>query len=58
MDQKLINTTGSEYIGPQLISWSLDKIYQDSIHKDRVYAVISCEPPKPFNEFKMTLRII
>lgn len=58
MDQKLINTTGSEYIGPQLISWSLDKIYQDTVHKDRVYAVISCEPPKPFNEFKMTLRII
>lgn len=58
MDSKLINRTGSEYIGAQLLSWSLDTIYQDPIHKDRIYAVISCEPPKPFNEFKMTLRII
>ena len=58
MDQKLINISGSEYIGPQLLSWTLDSIYQDTVNKDRVYAVISCEPPKPFNEFKMTLRII
>lgn len=58
MDQKLINTTGSEYIGPQLLSWTLDKIWQDAIQRDKVYAIISCEPPKPFNEFKMTLRII
>jgi len=58
MDQKLINTTGSEYIGPQLLSWTLDKIWQDSVQLDKVYAIISCQPPKPFNEFKMTLRII
>ena len=58
MDQKLINISGSEYIGPQLLSWTLDSIYQDTVNKDRGYAVISCEPPKPFNEFKMTLRII
>lgn len=58
MDQKLINVSGSEYIGPQLLSWTLDKIWQDTIQRDKVYAIISCEPPKPFNEFKMTLRII
>jgi len=58
MDSKTINQTGSAYIGAQLLSWSLDNIYQDPIHKDRIYAVISCEPPKPFNEFKITLRVI
>lgn len=58
MDSKLINQTGSAYIGAQLISWTLDSIYQDPVHKDRIYAIITCEPPKPFNEFKITLRVI
>ena len=58
MDARLINTTGSAYIGAQLISWTLDAIWQDEIERDHVYALISCTPPKPFNEFKMTLRVI
>lgn len=58
MDSKLVNNTSNPYIGPQLISWTLDSIYQDPIQRDHVYATITCEPPKPFNQFKMTLRVI
>lgn len=58
MDQKLQNNSGSVYIGPQLVSWELVKIWQDAVQRDHVYAIIECEPPKPFNRFKMTLRVI
>ena len=58
MDNYLINFTGNPYIGPQLLSWSLDKIEQDPVQLDKIYAIISCEPPKPFNRFKMTLRVL
>ena len=58
MDLKLVNSSGSVYIGPQLISWNLDGIWQDTVQRDHVYATITCEPPKPFNQFKMTLRVI
>lgn len=58
MDSKLLNTTGSLYIGPQLVSWQLLEIYQDTVNLDWVYASIECEPPKPFNKFKMTLRVV
>lgn len=58
MDTKLVNQTDDPYIGPQLNSWNLDSIYQDPIQLDHVYATITCEPPKPFNQFKMTLRVI
>lgn len=58
MDSKLVNTTSNPYIGPQLVAWNLDSIYQDTIQRDHVYATITCEPPKPFNQFKMTLRVI
>ena len=52
------NMTGSDLIGPQLIGWSLDEIYQDTVFRDRVYATITCEPPRPFNRFVMTLRVV
>jgi len=58
MDSYLVNLTGNPYIGPQLLSWSLDSIYQHPTILDHIYAVITCEPPKPFNRFVMTLRIV
>jgi hypothetical protein len=58
MDQYLINSTGNAYVGPQLLSWSLDALYQDPVVLDHVYAVITCEPPKPFNRFIMTVRVV
>lgn len=58
MDRYLINLTGNVYIGPQLLSWTFDKLEQDPVQLDKVYAVITCEPPKPFNRFVMTLRIV
>ena len=58
MDKRLTNQSGSVFIGPQLVSWTLVNIWQDAVQRDHVYATIECEPPKPFNRFKMTLRII
>ena len=58
MDTYLINRTGNTYIGPQLLSWTLDSLYQHEVLLDHIYAVITCEPPKPFNRFVMTLRIV
>lgn len=58
MDRYLLNLTGNVYVGPQLLSWSLDALYQDPVQLDHIYATITCEPPKPFNRFVMTLRIV
>lgn len=58
MDQRLLNTSGSIYVGPQLTAWELLSLYQDTVNRDHVYADISCTPPKPFNKFHMTLRVI
>lgn len=58
MTSKTRNTTGSDLIGPQLLGWSLDSIYQDQVLRDHVYATITCEPPRPFNRFVMTLRVV
>lgn len=58
MDARLINTSGDVKIGPQLLSWTLVNLYQDPEQLDHVYATITCEPPKPFNRFHITLRII
>jgi hypothetical protein len=58
MGSFMLNKTGSVYIGPQLLSWSLDNIYQHPTMLDHIYAIITCEPPKPFNRFVMTLRIV
>ena len=58
MDNYLVNRTGNAYVGPQLLSWSLDSLYQHEVLLDHIYAVITCEPPKPFNRFVMTLRIV
>ena len=53
-----LNTTGSVYIGPQILSYSIVDIYQDPVNLDHVIALIEVEPPKPFNRFIMTLTII
>lgn len=58
MDSKLLNVSGSAYIGPQLLSWTLDSLEQDATNLDHITATITCTPPKPFNTFKMTLVIV
>lgn len=58
MNNYTVNLTGNAYIGPQLLSWSLDALFQHPTMLDHIYATITCEPPKPFNRFVMTLRIV
>lgn len=58
MDNKLIDKSGDFRIGAQLISWELLNIWQDPVNLDWIWAAIECEPPKPFNKFKMTVRIV
>ena len=53
-----INRTGSVYIGPQLLAYDIVRIYQDTVNLDHVYADVEITPPKPFNRFHMTLRVI
>lgn len=52
------NRTGSVYIGPQLLSYNVVSVYQDTVNLDHIYADIEITPPKPFNRFHMTLRIL
>lgn len=58
LNKKLLNVTGTVTAGPQLVSWRLISLAQDTVNKDHVYAYIECEPPRPFNKFKMHVRII
>jgi len=58
MDAKLSNESENPYVGPQLLDWRLIALFQDTVNLDWVYATIECTPPKPFNKFKMTLRIV
>jgi hypothetical protein len=58
MDAKLVDTSGDFRIGAQLLSWKLLNLYQDSVNLDWVWAELECEPPKPFNKFKMVVRIV
>ena len=44
----------NDYIGPQLLDGSVISIKQDAIYKDRIYAELDGEPPKPFNKFHIT----
>ena len=53
-----VNRTGSVYIGPQLLSYNVVSVYQDTVNLDHIYADIEITPPKPFNRFHMTLRIL
>lgn len=56
LDNVLTGFTSADdaYIGPQLLSASILSIYQDQVNKDRIYATMEGEPPKPFNRFHMT----
>lgn len=58
MDGYTTDTTGNPYVGAQLLDWTLIDIYQDETSLDHIYANISCQPPKPFNRFTMTLQIV
>lgn len=46
-----------QYIGPQLLSSNLISIKQDQVFKDRIYAQMEGQPPKPFNRFHMTFYV-
>lgn len=58
MDAKVVDTSGDFRIGAQLISWELLNVWQDPVNLDWIWADLECEPPKPFNKFKMTVRIV
>ena len=58
LNAKTINMSNSIYVGPQLLSYTIDDVYQDEVNRDHIYASITVEPPKPFNKFAMTMRVI
>lgn len=58
MDKYKVNESGSAYIGPQLLDWELERIWQDPVNLDHIYASLWCQPPKPFNKFHITVRVI
>lgn len=58
LDGKCKNISGNSYIGPQLIEYEIESLYQDAVNLDHVYATFTITPPKPFNKFSMTMRII
>ena len=43
-----------DLIGPQLLSGAVLSVRQDAVYKDRIYAELEGEPPKPFNRFHIT----
>lgn len=58
LKNKSTNLSNNVYVGPQLLSYSIDNIYQDPVNRDHIYAQFTIEPPKPFNKFIMTMRVI
>ncbi len=58
MDAKTTTISNTDLVGAQLIDWSLDSLFRDSNNLDWVYASLSCQPPKPFNRFNLTVRIV
>ena len=57
LDARCTNAT-SAYVGNQLISYEIVDIYQDPVNLDTVKADIELVPPKPFNRFRITMRIV
>lgn len=57
LDARCTNAT-SAYVGNQLISYEIIDIYQDPVNQDEVKADIELVPPKPFNRFRITMRIV
>ena len=53
LNNKLLQfqTYVNDFIGPQLLSGTLLSLKQDTVYKDRIYAELEGEPPKPFNRF-------
>lgn len=58
LDRFAVNTSGSAYIGPQILAYDILELYQDPVNLDHVIAAIECTLPKPFNRFVITLAII
>jgi hypothetical protein len=58
LSSKCKNVSNNVYIGPQLISYTIDSVYQDKVNLDHIYASFTVEPPKPFNKFSMVMRIV
>lgn len=58
LNSKKVDTYGT-LVGPQIVEWELIRApYQDPVNLDHVLADVSITPPKPFNQFRMTLRVL
>ena len=58
LDFKTVGRDGA-LIGPQLLSWEFVRTpYQDPVNRDHVLAEFSITPPRPFNQFHMTLVVL
>jgi len=58
LNLKLVPRYGA-YIGPQLLDWEFIRApYQDPVNRDHVLAEFSITPPRPFNQFHMTLVVL
>ena len=53
-----INNTGNILIGPQLLDYTIVAVWQDTVNLDHIYADIEVQPPRPFNRFHITMRVI
>ena len=51
-------TTEDPFIGPMLLSCTLDQLVQDQFDKSRFKVKLTGQPPKPFNEFQITFYMI
>lgn len=57
MDKRTVNNYGTA-IGPQITEWEMESIEQDPVLQDHVYAVFTFTPPRPFNKFHMSARVL
>lgn len=58
LDYFSVNRTGSVAIGPQILEYNFNKIYQDPVNLDEVWAEFDVTPPRPFNKFHMVMRVL
>jgi hypothetical protein len=58
LTSKTINNSNDARIGAQLTDYVIDSIAQDEVALDHVYASFTITPPKPFNKFHMSMRIV
>lgn len=55
---RTINVDQPANVGAQLIDYQIVRIWQDPTALDTVYCDIECTPPRPFNKFRMTMRVL